>query len=85
VLRASTDGSGVVLLGQYVRHRRCCKYEWNLARRLNMYLIGVLIEEGGTVGDLTSTWQLVSLATGKSHWQDPVMLPVACDELRYLD
>jgi len=63
---------------------RWCMNELNLARRLNKRLFGVLIEEGITVGDLptdvTSTWQLVNLATGQDHKQFRVTLPITGEE-----
>jgi len=59
---------------------RWCTNELTLARRLNKRLFGVLVEEGLTVADLphdvTSTWQLVNLATGRDHQQFRVTLPV---------
>jgi len=59
---------------------RWCTNELTLARRLNKRLFGVLVEEGLTVADLpndvTSTWQLVNLATGRDHKQFRVTLPV---------
>src|SRR5262245_48501214 len=58
--------------------------ELTLARRLNKRLFGVLVEEGLTVADLprdvTSTWQLVILATGRDHQQFRVTLPVTGEE-----
>src|SRR5215467_8600053 len=57
---------------------RWCKSELTLARRLNKRLFGVLVEEGLTIADLphdvTSTWQLVNLATGRDHQQISVKL-----------
>ena len=64
---------------------RWCMNELNLARRLNKRLFGVLIEEGLTVADLphdvTSTWQLVNLATGRDHQQFRVTLPITGEEV----
>src|SRR5437868_14067235 len=58
---------------------RWCTNELTLARRFNKRLFGVLVEEGLTVADLphdvTSTWQLVNLATGRDHQQFRVSLP----------
>ncbi|MFM9939434.1 MAG: SUMF1/EgtB/PvdO family nonheme iron enzyme [Hyphomicrobiaceae bacterium] len=63
---------------------RWCMNELNLARRLNKRLFGVLIEEGLAVSDLpsdvTSTWQLVNLATGRDHKQFRVKLPITGEE-----
>ncbi len=59
---------------------RWCTNELTLARRLNKRLFGVLVEEGLTIGDLphdvTSTWQLVNLATGRDHQQFRITLPI---------
>lgn len=64
---------------------RWCMNELNLARRLNKRLFGALIEEGLTVADLpsdvTSTWQLVNLATGRDHHQFRVTLPITGEEI----
>ena len=64
---------------------RWCLNELTLARRLNKRLFGVLIEEGLSVADLppdvTSTWQLVNLATGRDHEQFRVTLPVTGEEV----
>ena len=60
-----------------------CKNELNLARRLNKRLFGVLIEEisvSDVPSDVTSTWQLVNLATGRDHQPFRVMLPVTGKE-----
>ena len=61
-----------------------CLNELTLARRLNKRLFGVLIEEGLSVSDLpkdvTSTWQLVNLATGNDHQQFPVKLPITGEQ-----
>jgi hypothetical protein len=49
---------------------RWCLKELNLAHRLNKRLFGVLIEDvpiADLPPDLTSTWQLVNLATGVDH------------------
>jgi hypothetical protein len=62
-----------------------CKNELNLARRLNKRLFGVLVEEGLIVRDLpsdvTSTWQLVNLATGRDHAQYRAVLPITGEEV----
>ena len=46
----------------------------------NRHFAGVVIEERIAVGDLpsdvTSTWQLVNLATGRDHKQFRVTLPI---------
>ncbi len=64
---------------------RWCTNELTLARRLNKRLFGVLVEEGLTVADLphdvTSTWQLVNLATGRDHKQFRITLPVTGEEV----
>ena len=64
---------------------RWCMNELMLARRLNKRLFGVLVEEGLTVADLphdiTSTWQLVNLATGRDHHQFRITLPVTGEEV----
>ena len=64
---------------------RWCMNELTLARRLNKRLFGILVEEGLTVADLphdvTSTWQLVNLATGRDHQQFRVTLPVSGEEV----
>jgi hypothetical protein len=48
-----------------------CKNELNLARRLNKWLFGVLVEESLTIrelpSDVISTWQPVDLARTGSH------------------
>jgi formylglycine-generating enzyme required for sulfatase activity len=62
-----------------------CKNELNLARRLNKRLFGMLIEEGLSIRDLpsdvTNTWQLVNLATGRDHAQYRVLLPITGEEV----
>ena len=62
-----------------------CVNELTLARRLNKRLFGVLIEEDLSVSevpsDLTSTWQLVNLATGRDRQQFRVTLPVTGEEV----
>jgi hypothetical protein len=64
---------------------RWCMNELTLARRLNKRLFCVLIEEGESVGDLppdvTSTWQVVNLATGRDHQQFRTTLPISGDEV----
>jgi hypothetical protein len=67
---------------------RWCMNELNLARRLNKRLFGVLIEEIPILElptDVTSTWQLVRLATGHDHRQFRVTLPVTGEEATALD
>jgi len=63
---------------------RWCMNELNLARRLNKRLFGILIEEGlassELTPDVTSTWQLVSLATGQDHEQYTVTLPITGEQ-----
>src|ERR1700737_1582391 len=49
---------------------RWCLKEFNLAHGMNKRLFGVLIENlsvDDLPEDLTSTWQLVRLATGRDH------------------
>jgi formylglycine-generating enzyme required for sulfatase activity len=64
---------------------RWCMNELTLARRLNKRLFGVLVQEGLTVAnlphDVTTTWQLVNLATGRDHQQFRVTLPVTGEEV----
>jgi formylglycine-generating enzyme required for sulfatase activity len=64
---------------------RWCMNELTLARRLNKRLFGVLVEEGLSLADLpydvTSTWQLVNLATGRDHRQFRVILPITGEEV----
>lgn len=64
---------------------RWCMNELTLARRLNKRLFGLLIEEGLAIADLphdvTSTWQLLNLATGRDHHQFRVKLPVTGEEV----
>ncbi len=61
-----------------------CMNELTLARRLNKRLFGVVLEEGLAISDLpsdvTSTWQLVNLATGRDHKQFRVSLPITGEE-----
>ena len=58
---------------------RWCTNELNLARRLNKRLFGVLIEEGLSIAelpsDVTSTWQVVNLATGRDHIRSASRFP----------
>jgi len=64
---------------------RWCMKELTLARRLNKRLFGVLIEEGQSIGDLpsdvTSSWQVVNLATGRDHQQFRITLPITGEEV----
>ncbi len=64
---------------------RWCMNELNLARRLNKRLFGVLVDEGIGIADLphdvTSTWQLVNLATGRDHKQFRVTMPITGEEV----
>lgn len=56
-----------------------CLKEFNLALRLNKRLFGVLIEDlplPDLPGNLTSTWQMVQLATGQDHVMFRVTLPI---------
>jgi hypothetical protein len=62
-----------------------CRNELHLARRLNKRLFGVQVEEGLTVRDLppdvTNTWQIVNLATGRDHNQYRAVLPITGEEV----
>ena len=60
-----------------------CLKEFNLARRLNKRLFGVLIEPIAIAelpGELTGTWQIVDLASGHDHAMLRVTLPVTQQE-----
>jgi WD40 repeat protein len=60
-----------------------CLREFNLAHRLNKRLFGVLIEDLAVAElpvNLTSTWQLVQLATGRDHVMLRAILPVTGEE-----
>ena len=60
-----------------------CLKEFNLAHRLNKRLFGVLIEDLPVADlpvNLTNTWQLVRLATGRDHLMLRVVLPITHDE-----
>jgi hypothetical protein len=60
-----------------------CLKEFNLAHRLNKRLFGVLIEDLPVADlpvNLTNTWQLVRLATGRDHLMLRVVLPITRDE-----
>jgi tetratricopeptide (TPR) repeat protein len=62
---------------------RWCLKEFNLARKLNKRLFGILVE---TIAieelpeDLTSTWQLVDLASGADHTLLQVTMPRTHEE-----
>lgn len=60
-----------------------CRKEYRLARRLNKQLFGLLMEEldiGTLPDELTSTWQLVELATGTDHEIHRVVHPYTNEE-----
>jgi len=62
---------------------RWCLKELNLAHRLGKRLFGVLVEDiplGDLPADLTGTWQLVWLASGRDHVMLRAMLPESGDE-----
>jgi WD40 repeat protein len=63
---------------------RWCLKEFNLARKLNKRLFGVLIESiplSELPPDLTGAWQLVDLDSGQDHTQFRVTLPRTHEEL----
>src|SRR5262249_16018274 len=64
---------------------RWCLHELTLARRLNKRLFGVMIEEQLTLADVpyevTSTWQVVNLASGRDHRQLRVTIPITGEEV----
>jgi formylglycine-generating enzyme required for sulfatase activity len=63
---------------------RWCLKEFNLARRLNKRLFGVLIEAipvADLPADLTGTWQVVDLASGQDHTMFRVTLPRTHEEV----
>jgi hypothetical protein len=60
-----------------------CLKEFNLAHKLNKRLFGVLIEDipvDDLPVNLTSTWQIVRLATGRDHVMLHAVLPITHDE-----
>ena len=62
---------------------RWCLKEFNLARRLNKRLFGVLIEAiplADLPEDLSGTWQVVDLASGQDHAMFRVALPRTQEE-----
>jgi tetratricopeptide (TPR) repeat protein len=62
---------------------RWCLKEFNLARKLNKRLFGVLIEAipvAEMPEDLTGTWQLVDLASGQDHALIQVRMPRTHEE-----
>jgi formylglycine-generating enzyme required for sulfatase activity len=61
-----------------------CRKEFNLAHRLNKRLFGVLIEDlpvSDLPEDLTGTWQIVRLASGRDHVMLRAILPITQDEV----
>jgi hypothetical protein len=66
------------LLSRAWLNSRWCQEELNLAHRLNKRPFGVLVEDmpiADLPPDLTSTWQLVSLATGSDHRRFRALTP----------
>ena len=66
------------LVSQAWLDSRWCNNEFNLARRLNKRLFGALIEDiaiDKLPTDLTGTWQIVDLASGRDHRMFRVVLP----------
>jgi tetratricopeptide (TPR) repeat protein len=62
---------------------RWCLKEFNLARKLNKRLFGVLIETiaiDQLPADLTGAWQIVDLASGQDHAMFRVLLPRTHEE-----
>ena len=60
-----------------------CRKELNLAHHLNKPLFGVLIEDrpvSELPEDLTGTWQIVHLASGRDHVMLRAVLPITHDE-----
>jgi formylglycine-generating enzyme required for sulfatase activity len=82
---ASRCEAVLVLVSKAWLGSRWCMNELNLARRLNKRLFGVMIEEGISVdelpNDVTSTWQLVNLASGRDHRQFRVTMPITGEEM----
>jgi formylglycine-generating enzyme required for sulfatase activity len=74
----------VFLVSQAWLNSGWCLKEFNLAQRLHKRLFGVLIEDGIPFADLpanlTSTWQMVQLATGQDHVMLRVTVPVTGEE-----
>jgi TIR domain-containing protein len=63
---------------------RWCLKEFNLARKLNKRLFGVLIEAipiAELPEDLTGTWQIVDLASGQDHAVIQVRMPRTHEEV----
>ena len=61
-----------------------CRRELNLAQHLNKRLFGVLIEDLSVEElpeDLTSSWQVVRLASGRDHIMLRAVLPVTHEEV----
>jgi tetratricopeptide (TPR) repeat protein len=80
---ASRCEAVLFLVSQAWLDSRWCLIEFNLARRLNKRLFGVLIEEipiAELPPDLTGTWQIVDLASGRDHRRFRVVLPRTQDE-----
>jgi formylglycine-generating enzyme required for sulfatase activity len=82
---ASRCEAVLILVSKAWLDSRWCMNELNLARRLNKRLFGVMIEEGISVDelptDVTGTWQLVNLASGRDHKQFRVTMPITGEEM----
>jgi formylglycine-generating enzyme required for sulfatase activity/tetratricopeptide (TPR) repeat protein len=60
-----------------------CRRELNLAHRLNKRLFGALIEDfpvGELPEDITGTWQIVRLASGRDHVMLRAVVPITHEE-----
>ncbi|MGA8689150.1 MAG: TIR domain-containing protein, partial [Methyloceanibacter sp.] len=72
-----------LISGDWLKSRWCLK-EFNLARRLNKRLFGVLTEAipiADLPADLTGAWQVVDLASGQDHRMFRVTLPRTQEEV----
>jgi hypothetical protein len=61
-----------------------CRKEFQLAHRLNKHLFGVLIEDipiARLPAEMTGTWQLVPLVSGRDHIMRTVVLPTTHQEV----
>ena len=80
---ASRCEAVLFLISQDWLKSRWCLKEFNLARRLNKRLFGVLIDAipvGELPPDLTDAWQVVDLASGQDHTMFRVILPRTHEE-----
>jgi WD40 repeat protein/tetratricopeptide (TPR) repeat protein len=81
---ASRCEAVLFLISRHWLESRWCLKEFNLARKLNKRLFGVLIEGiplKELPADLTGAWQLVDLDSGQDHTQFRVTLPRTHEEL----